>query len=155
MSKLSNPSAASRSGPAAGSQPPDLQQLVGLLGNLMPLLLRFQSQVLKSPFQLGLAVPEAVIDHQAAGSLVEDMVAGALRSLSTYLEANAGQNAGLSNCVPIVTQATQFLAARNYTQALNLIWMVYRAITAIAAGDSRIPPLRPRGPASEQPSSLH
>ncbi len=100
-------------------------------------------------------MPEAVIDHQAAGSLVEDMVAGALRSLSAYLEANAGQNAGLSNCVPIVTQATQLLAARNYTQALNLIWMVYRAITAIGAGDPRIPPLRPRGHASEQPSSLH
>jgi hypothetical protein len=155
MSESSNPSTSSRSGAAAGAQPPDLQQLVGLLGNLMPLLLRFQSQVLESPFQLGLAVPEAVIDHQAAVSLVEDMVTGALRSLSAYLDANAGQNAGLKNCVPIVTQATQCVVVRDYAQALNLIWMVYRAITAIGAADPRIPPLPPRGHGTDQPSSLH
>ena len=47
---VSNPSAA-----AAGPQPqaPEIQQLVALLGNLMPLLLRFQSQALEQPFQLG------------------------------------------------------------------------------------------------------
>jgi hypothetical protein len=121
----------------------------------MPLLLRFQSQVFESPFQLGLAVPEAVIDHQAAVSLVGDMVTGALRSLSAYLDANAGQNAGLNNCVPIVTQATQYAAAGHYGQALNLIGMVYRAITAIGAADSRVPPLRPHGQGTDQPSSLH
>jgi hypothetical protein len=35
---------------AATAQPPDIQQLVALLGSLMPLLLRFQLQTLEPPF---------------------------------------------------------------------------------------------------------
>jgi hypothetical protein len=46
---VSNPSA----GAAATAQPPDIQQLVALLGSLMPLLLRFQSQTLAQPFPSG------------------------------------------------------------------------------------------------------
>jgi hypothetical protein len=151
----SNPS----SGAAAGSQPhpPDFQQLAALLGNLMPLLLHFQSQ--EPPFQtvLGNAmVPEAVLDHYAATSLVENIIAGSLRTLSGYLEANAGQNASLNNCLPIVAQATHCFAAHNYAQAFNLIWAAYRAITTIRAVDPRIPPLPPGGqPQSDQPSSIH
>src|ERR1700733_3538910 len=103
FSTASNPS----SGAAVGSQSqqPDFQQLAALLGNLMPLLLHFQSQVRESPFQAALGnamVPEPVLDHYAAVSLTEDIIAGSLRSLSGYLEANAGQNASLNNCVPIV-----------------------------------------------------
>jgi hypothetical protein len=131
-----------RSG-AAGS-PPDFQQLVGLLGDLMPLLLRFQSQVPEQPFQGGLGrsfLQEPTLDHQAAVSLAEDMIGGLLKKLSGYLDANAGQNSGLNNCTPILTQATQNLAAHNYAQALNLIWMVYRAITAIRAAAPKLPPL--------------
>jgi hypothetical protein len=118
-----------RSG-AAGS-PPDFQQLVGLLGDLMPLLLRFQSQVPEQPFQGGLGrsfLQEPTLDHQAAVSLAEDMIGGLLKKL-------------LNNCTPILTQATQNLAAHNYAQALNLIWMVYRAITAIRAAAPKLPPL--------------
>jgi len=158
FSTASNPS----SGAAVGSQSqqPDFQQLAALLGNLMPLLLHFQSQVRESPFQAALGnamVPEPVLDHYAAVSLTEDIIAGSLRSLSGYLEANAGQNASLNNCVPIVAQATHCFAAHNYAQAFNLIWAAYRAITTIRAVDPRIPPLRPGGqqPQSDQPSSIH
>jgi hypothetical protein len=133
---------------AAGSSP-DFQQLVGLLGDLMPLLLRFQSQVLEQPFQGGVGqsfLQEPTLDHQAAVSLAEDMIGGLLKRLSSYLNANAGQNAGLNNCTPILTQATQNLAARNYAQALNLIWMVYRAITTLRAADLKLPPLGGQSP---------
>lgn len=155
-----NPTASNRSAAgAAGSPAPDFQQLVALLGNLMPLLLRFQSQVLEPPFQFGFGhptAPDATLDHQAAVSLVEDMIGGSLRTLSGYLDANAGQNGGLNNCVPIVAQATQNLAARNYGQAFNLIWMAYRAIITIRAADPRLPPLRAGGQAaSDQHSSIH
>lgn len=133
---------------AAGS-PPDFQQLVGLLGDLMPLLLRFQSQVLEQPFQGGLGQPflqEPTLDHQAAVNLSEDMIGGLLKRVSGYLDANAGQYAGLNNCAPILAQATQNLAARNYAQALNLIWMIYRAVTTIRAGDPKVPPLGGQSP---------
>jgi hypothetical protein len=159
-----NPAGSSRSSAggagAAGAQQPDFQQLAALLGNLMPLLLRFQLQFLQTPFQNeGFFGPgswlqqEPLLDQQAAVSLTEDMIRGSLRTLSGYLDANAKQNEGLKQCLPIVAQATQNLAARNYAQAFNLIWMAYRAITAIRAADPRLPPLS--GPGSEQHSSVH
>jgi hypothetical protein len=156
----SNPAASNRSAAgAAGSQPPDFQQLVGLLGNLMPLLLRFQLQVLEPPFQYGpgnLGVPEPLLDQQAAVSLVEDIIGVPLRALSSYIEANAEQNASLNDCAPIIAQAKQNLATRNYTQAFNLVWMAYRAITTIRAADPRLPPLRAGGQTqSDQVSSIH
>jgi hypothetical protein len=160
-SNPSNPTATSSrsAAAAAGLQAPDFQQLAGLLGNLMPLLLRFQSQVLETPLQSGLGntvVPEPMLDHQATVNLAEDIISGSLRTVSGYLEANAGQHAGLNNCIPIVSQATRSFAARNYAQAFNLIWMAYRAITTIQATDPRLPPLRASGQASsEQASSVH
>src|SRR3982074_1780550 len=116
---VSSPSA------AAGSQPqsPDIQQLVGLLDSLMPLLLRFQSQTLEQPFQPvsnvqgNFTIPNPALDRQAAESLIGDMIADSLRTLSAYLETNAGLYAGLESCVPIVTQAARSFAARDYAQA--------------------------------------
>src|SRR6266571_2831135 len=146
---VSNPSAAT-----ASQQPPDIQQLVGLLGSLMPLLLRFQSQIPEQSFQAmpgSFAIPNPALDRQAAESLIGDMIAESLRTLSAYLEANAGPYASLQSCVPIVTQAAHRFAARDYTQAFNLIWLTYRAIETIRAADPRIPP--PRAAASDQPSS--
>jgi hypothetical protein len=140
----SNPYNPASSRSTAAGPPPDFQQLVGLLGDLMPLLLRFQSQVLEQPFQGGLSqsfLQEPMLDQQAAISLAEDMIGGLLKRLSGYLDTNAGQNAGLNNCAPILAQATQNLAARNYAQALNLIWVIYRAITTIRAADAKLPPL--------------
>src|SRR5882757_10654154 len=147
---VSSPSAATASQP----QSPDIQQLVGLLGSLMPLLLRFQSQTLEQPFQAvpsNFVVPNPALDRQAAENLIGDMIAESLRTLSAYLETNAGLHAGLESCVPLVTQAAHRFAARDYAQAFNLIWLTYRAIETIRAADPRIPP--PRAAASDQTSS--
>jgi hypothetical protein len=133
----------------------DIAQLVGLLSNLMPLLLRVQSQ--EQPFQAGLGnavMPNPALDRQASENLVADIIAGSLRTLSAYLEANAGRHAGLESCIPIVTQAAHRFAARDYAEAFNLVWLAYRAIEAIRATDPQIPPLRAGGWASaDQPSS--
>ncbi len=145
---VSNPSAATASQPKS----PDIEQLVGLLGSLMPLLLQFQSQTQEQPFQAGnVVVPNPALDRQAAENLIADMIAESLRTLSAYLETNAGLHAGLESCVPLVTQAAHRFAARDYAQAFNLIWLTYRAIETIRAADPRIPP--PRAAASDQTSS--
>ena len=150
---VSSPSAAT----ASQSQSPDIQQLVGLLGSLMPLLLRFQSQTLEQPFQAvpsNFVVPNPAVDRQAAENMIGDMIAESLRTLSVYLETNAGLYAGLESCVPIVTQAAHRFAARDYAQAFNLIWLAYRTIETIRTADPRIPP--PRAASSDQTSSsLH
>lgn len=148
---VSSPSA------ATASQSPDIQQLIGLLGSLMPLLLRFQSQTLEQPFQAvpgNFVAPNPALDRQAAENMIGDMIAESLRTLSAYLETNAGQYAGLESCVPIVTQAAHRFAARDYAQAFNLIWLAYRTIETIRTADPRIPP--PRAASSDQTSSsLH
>jgi hypothetical protein len=147
---VSSPSAATASQP----QSPDIQQLVGLLGSLMPLLLRFQSQTLEQPFQAvpsNFVVPNPALDRQAAENLIGDMIAESLRTLSAYLETNAGRHASLESCVPIVTQAAHRFAARDYAQAFNLIWLAYRAIETIRTADPRIPP--PRAASLDQTSS--
>ncbi len=123
-----NPSATTASQPQPSDS--DIAQLAGLLSNLMPLLLRFQSQALEQPFQAGpgnAVTPNPALDHQAAENLIADIIAGSLRTLSAYLEANAGRHAGLESCVPIVTQAAHRFAARDYAEAFNLIWLAYRA----------------------------
>src|SRR5207245_10668152 len=166
---------------------PDMQQLVGLLGNLMPLLLRLQSQVFpqqafpqqafpqdafasqafpsqafpsqpfEPSFQGGFgnfAIPNPALDRQAAENFVGDIITEQLRTLSAYLEANAGQYAGLQNSVPIVTQAAHRFAARDYAQAFNLIWLAYRTIEAARLADPKVPP--PRTASVDQTlSSVH
>jgi hypothetical protein len=150
-----NPSTAAWGGP----QPPDIQQLAGMLGHLMPLLLRFQSLVQEPAFQGGpdsAIVSNPALDQQAAINLAADITADSLRNLSTYLETNAGQHAGLDSCVPIVTQAAHRFTARDYAQAFNLIWHAYRAIATIRAADPSIPPLQAGGQArSEDTQSIH
>jgi hypothetical protein len=161
-----DPSATTASQP----QPSDIAQLVGLLGNLMPLLQRFQSQGFQSqgfqsqgpeqPFQGAVgnaAVPNPALDHQAAENLVGDITAASLRTLSAYLETNAGRHPGLENCVPIVTHAAHRFAARDYAEAFNLIWLAYRVIETIRATDPQLPPLRGSGQASadQTSSSIH
>jgi len=167
----SNPSNTTASQPPS----PDIQQLVGLLGNLMPLLQRLQSQAFpqeglasqtfEPPFQGGLqgglqsglgnfAIANPELDRQAAENFIGDIIAEQLRTLSAYLEANAGQYAGLQNCVPIVTQAAHRFGGRDYAQAFNLLWLAYRAIEAIRAGDPQVPPLRAAS-ADQTLSSVH
>ena len=120
----------------------------------MPLLLQFQSQTQQQSYQPGnvnVVVPNPALDRQAAENLIGDMIAESLRTLSAYLESNAGLHAGLEGCVPNVTQAAHRFAARDYAQAFNLIWLTYRAIETIRAADPRIPP--PRAAAPDQTSS--
>jgi len=158
----SNPTASN------ASQPPtqDLQQLVGLLGNLMPLLLRLQSQAFPQeayPSQAfdpslqggaGFAIPNPALDRQASENFISDIIAEQLRTFSAYLEANAGQYAGLQNCIPIITEAAHRFVACDYAQAFNLIWLAYRAIETIRAADPRLPP--PRAASADQTlSSVH
>src|SRR5437868_6113531 len=169
----SNPSATTASQPPT----PDIQQLVGLLGNLMPLLLRLQSQAFpQQAFPQGafasqtfpsqafepsfqgefgsFAIPNPALDRQAAENFIGDIITEQLRTLSAYLEANAGQYAGLQNSVPIVTQAAHRFAARDYAQAFNLIWLAYRAIEAARLADPKVPP--PRAASVDQTlSSVH
>jgi hypothetical protein len=135
-----NPSAGSA---ASDRQQADVQQLIGLLGNLMPLLVRFQSQPF-GQFAMGgsLGLSQPALEHQAAVSFVGDIVTQAVQKLSTYLETNSAQHSSLESCVPIVTQAEQSLAARDYAQAFDLIWQAYRMIVFIRATDQQIPPLR-------------
>jgi hypothetical protein len=164
-SNPSNPTGSNRPGATAGAfQTPDFAQLSVLLGNLMPLLMRFQFQVLESPVQAGPGsphfqqplFPQPMLDHQAAVLLVEDIAAGPLRTLTSYLEVNAPKNSALGDCVPLVTRAKQSFAAHEYGQALNLIWLAYRAITMIQASDPKVPPLQTaRQESSDQFSSLH
>jgi hypothetical protein len=92
-------------------------------------------------------IPNPALDHQAAENLVGDITAGSLRTLSAYLEVNAGPHAGLESCVPIVTQAAHQFAARDYAETFNLIWLAYRSIETIRATDPQIPPLHGGGQA--------
>ncbi len=159
----SNPSAAS----ASQGRAPDTQQLVALLGNLLPLLMRLQPQTLgpsfgpnMGPFPGPIGMPgpigiaDPALDHQAAVNLIENITADSLRALSTYLETNARNHAALESCVPIVTQAAQSFAARDYAQAFNQIWETYRLIAMVRAFNPQLPPLRASAPtAAPAPAS--
>jgi hypothetical protein len=143
--------------PPAAHEGTDTQTLVALLQGLMPLLLHIQQSPAfgQLPFQLergNLVVPNAMLDHQAAVNLVEDITADSLRTLSTYLETHAGQHAELQSCVGIVTQAVHCFAARDYAQAFSLIWQAYRTIATLRAINPHLPPLRMVGPANTSSS---
>ena len=148
---------------------PDTQTLVALLEGLMPLLLRIQAQFLgQQPFSFSFLDPgnfmaqnmaqNTTLDHQAAVSLVEDITSDALRTLSSYLEAQAGHHSELQGCVGIVTQAAHCFAARDYGQAFALICQAYRAITILRAINPQLPPLRAAiasGISPSPPTSIH
>ena len=133
---------------AASNQaaPPDqarnIQTLISLLGDMMPLLLRIQSLMGQAsavaPADL---VLNPMIEHQAAVSFVENLAADALQRLSSYLDARTAQTAGIDICRPIVAQAANCLAVHDYAQTFNLIWQAYRLITALRAVDPQLPPL--------------
>lgn len=138
----------------------DTQNLIALLEGLMPLLLRIQAQSLQQPFSSildsdNLATQNTMLDHQAAVSLVEDITANALRTLSSYLEAHAGHHPELQSCVGIVTQAAHCFAARDYRQTFAFICEAYRAITILRAINPQLPPLRTLALETSPPQSIH
>lgn len=139
------------------SSVPDIQMLSALLGNLMPLLLRVQpaGPGVSSSYATSYSaapVPQTVseqllaqgpvIDHQAAVSLVQNITADSLRTLSSYLERHSSQSVGLEGCIGIVTHAARAFAARDYGQSFALIWQAYRVITAIRTNNPDLPPIR-------------
>lgn len=140
---FSDSAAASAANPHAPAQ--DTQKLIALLGNLMPLLLRIQSQGVEAPgpfAEPNLMLDNPIVDQQAATSLVEDITADSLRTLSAYLDIYAGRFPGLDNCVAVVTEAAHRFKARDYAQAFGLIWQAYRVITALRAANPQLPPPR-------------
>jgi hypothetical protein len=132
------------------SQPqiPDAQTLIALLGNLMPLLLRLQQQTMPfglAPFAGSAPVAGASLDQQAAISFVEDITAETTRALSSYLETHASRYPALESCIPIVKRASQCHAARDFAQAFELTWQIYRVIAAVRAANPELPPVRRGG----------
>jgi hypothetical protein len=146
---FSDTAAAGAANPQGPAQ--DTQKLIALLGNLMPLLLRIQAQGgegFGAFAQPNLMLDNPLVDREAATTLVEDITASSLGTLSAYLDTYASRFAGLDNCAAIVTQAARRLKARDYAQAFELIWQVYRIITALRIGNPQMPPLRSAAPQS-------
>jgi hypothetical protein len=149
---ISDPAASSLAAPQMPHS--DTQHLIALLSSLMPLLARMQQQTLQpagalgptvQAGQSGVVLSNAALDHQAAVSLVEDITASSLSTLSAYLENNAAQNAELQSSITFVTQAARCFSGRDYAQAFGLIWETYRAITMARAANPQLPPLRTAG----------
>jgi hypothetical protein len=131
------------SAPQASAQ--DIRNLIALLGGLMPLLTRLQSQGTGQPSQfapINPMIPNPMLDHQAAVNLVEDITADSLRRLSAYLETNAPRHPGLEGCVAMAAQAAHCFSMRDYAGAFDLIFQAYRLITASRATNPQLPPLR-------------
>lgn len=147
-----NPTASS----AAHEKTPDTQTLVALLEDLMPLLLGIQQAHSFGPqppeLKPGNFVENAMLDHQAAASLAQDITGDCLRTLSTYLETHAGRYVELQGCVGLVTHALHRFASRDFAQAFALIWQTYRTIAALRALNPQLPPLRMVGPANSMSS---
>ena len=138
---LSESTASNQAAPP--DQARDVQTLISLLGDMMPLLLRIQSPTMGPPglSQANLAV-NPMLDHQAAATFVENIAADALQTVSNYLDANTKQTGGIDICRPIIAQAANSLAMRDYEQTFDLIWQAYRLITAMRAVNPQLPPLR-------------
>lgn len=128
----------------AHAQAQDMQTLISLLGDMVPLLVRIQSPAMgqASPALPGELTLNPMLDQQAAVCFVENMAADALHSLAIYLEGRTAQSAELDICKPIIAQATNCLAVHDYAQSFNLIWQAYRLITALRAVNPQLPPLR-------------
>jgi hypothetical protein len=126
----------------------DAQTLIALLGTLMPLLLRLQSQIpaLFPLLEPGNPVPnKSLVEQQAAVTLIQDITADSLRALAAYVETYAGQQAGVEYCVPIVTQAAHCFAAHDYAQTFALVLQTYCMLTAVRAANPQLPPVRGLG----------
>jgi len=125
---------------------PDTQALIGLLENLVPLLLQFQTQSLTRTGVIGIGEGYgAPLEQQAAAAFSEDVVLDAVRNLSAYVQKNVGRYPALETYNGVVTDAKRALAARDYQRALALVFEAYRAITILRAVRPELPPIRQRG----------
>jgi hypothetical protein len=143
MALSENTASSQVSNQAAADQGRDVQTLISLLGDMMPLLLRIQSSGAGQATGFGSTdiILNPLLDRQAAITFVENTAADALQTLSQYVEQRTTRSSGVDMCQPIVTQATNCLAAHDYAQTFNLIWQAYRLITALRAVNPQLPPL--------------
>ena len=132
----------------------ETQTLIGLLENLLPLLLHFQSRTLPPDGALPLAGPQGrELEQQAAIAFTEDTILDALRNLSSYLQQNSSRYPGLETYTGVVARARQALGARDYQGAFALIFDTYRAITVLRAIRPELPPIRQRAQNEQQAST--
>jgi hypothetical protein len=125
----------------------DTQALIGLLENLVPLLLRFQTNAFGTEGQgtwRPVGAHAAHLEQQAAIAFTEDIILDSLRNVSAYLQRNAGRYPGLDTYNGVVAQARQALEVHDYQSALALILEAYRAITVVRAIRPELPPIRER-----------
>lgn len=132
----------------SSNHPDENPSLAMALTDLIPLLLRLQSQ-LGGPqahaIGLGEAAPDPMLDHQAAIRLTEDICSDRVRSLNRYLQRHANNFAGLQACKSLVANANRSLSAKDYNQAFALIWQTYRMITTLRAQNPDLPPANESG----------
>ncbi len=120
----------------------DTQALIGLLENLVPLLLRFQTDAFGHQGPLHSANGTAAqLEQQAAVAFTEDVILDSLRNVSTYLQKNAGRYPGLDTYNGVVEQARRAYDARDYQSALAMILQAYRAITVVRSIRPELPPI--------------
>jgi hypothetical protein len=126
---------------------PDTQALVGLLENLVPLLLQFQTRV-AGPAGLA-GAHQGRIEQQAAVAFTEDIILDALRNLASYVQRNGSRYPGLDAYASVIADARHALAARDYQRAFAQVFDAYRAIAILRAVKPELPPVRQRA-ADEQ-----
>lgn len=142
---MSNSRDAAAASGGGRNSPPDTQALIGLLENLVPLLLHFQTQSFGPSGSGRLAGGHgAQLEQQAAVTFTEDIILDVVRNLSGYLQKNANRYPGLEAYAAVVADAKRALAARDYQAALALVFETYRAITILRAIRSELPPIRQR-----------
>lgn len=153
MSNRPTPDNAPATGNARVPEAADTRALVGLLENLVPLLLHFQTQTLSHGAPNHLSGPHgAQLDQQAAVAFTEDIILDSLRNLTGYLQTNGARYPGLDTYASVVSRARQALDVRDYQAALHLILDTYRAVAVLRSIRPELPPVRQRD-ASEQPAA--
>ena len=123
----------------------EIQALIGLLENLVPLLLRFQTDAFgqQSPSYLA-GGNAALLEQQAAIAFTEDIILDSLRNVSAYLEKNAARYPGLETYNGVAEQARKAFAVRDYQSAFAQILQTYRAIAVVRSIRPELPPIRER-----------
>lgn len=135
---------------------PDTEALVGLLENLVPLLMQFQSQSLGQGGSLSTAGERgAWLEQQAAVAFTEDVILDALRNLSKFLDDNARRYPGLDSYTNVIAEAKRALAGRDYQRALGMILEAYRATAIMRAIRPELPPIRRRASDEMSAESVH
>jgi len=136
----------SESSAATASQPrpSDIQQLVAC-SVIDAAFSCVQSQAFEQPFQtmpVACRYPNPVLDRQAAENMIGDMIAESLRALFRLSRSQRCAACRPGKLCPDRYPSRAQVAARDYAQAFNLIWLTYRTIETIRAADPRLPLLR-------------